>query len=84
MKENYSADKMISTHAYQNAVSMGTHSSSKPLLGLELNLSVYMTYIEIAITWGRKNKLQRWLRQSYMQIDSIFPHEEKSAVTILA
>lgn len=50
MKENYSAAKTTSTHAYQNAVTMGTHSSSKPLLGLELNLSVYIIYIEIAIT----------------------------------
>lgn len=49
MKENYSADETISTHAYQNAVTMGTNSSSKPLLGLELNLSVVI-YIGIAIT----------------------------------
>lgn len=36
---------------YQNVSSMRTHSSSKPLVGLELNLSVFIVYIKISITW---------------------------------
>lgn len=42
--------KKDSIHSYQNAVTMGTHSSSKPLMGLELNLSVHVIYIKIPIT----------------------------------
>lgn len=30
---------------------MGTHSSSKPLVGLELNLSVHVIYVEMSVTW---------------------------------
>lgn len=39
------------THSYQDAVAMGTHSSSEPLMGLELNLSVHVIDIKISITW---------------------------------
>lgn len=38
------------SHSYQDAVAMGTHSSSKPLMGLELNLSVHVIYIKISVT----------------------------------
>lgn len=42
------------TYSYQDAVTMGTDCSTKPLTGLELNLSVHIIYIEIPITWKRK------------------------------
>lgn len=32
---------------------MGTHSSSKQLMGLELNLSVHAIYIKILITYKK-------------------------------
>lgn len=37
--------------AYQDCVSMGTHGGSKPLTGLELNLSVHIINIKIPITY---------------------------------
>lgn len=42
------------TYSYQDAVTMGTDCSTKPLTGLELNLSVHIIYKEISITWKRK------------------------------
>lgn len=44
------------TYSYQDVVTMGTDCSTKPLTGLELNLSVHIIYIEISITWKRKNE----------------------------
>lgn len=38
------------THSYQDTVTMGTNCSSKPLMGLELNLSVHIVYMKILIT----------------------------------
>lgn len=44
------------TCSYQDVVTMGTDCSTKPLTGLELNLSVHIIYIEISITWRREKK----------------------------
>lgn len=59
-KSFHLAGRTISTAgAYQSAVTMGTHSSSKPLVGLEFNLSVYVIYMEILITCRRKEKKEK-------------------------
>ena len=49
---NY-ANELSWSQSYQNAVAMGTHSGSKPLMGLELNLSVHIINIKISITWKK-------------------------------
>lgn len=38
------------SYSYQDAATMGTHSSSEPLMRLELNLSVHVIYIKIPVT----------------------------------
>lgn len=53
-KSFHLAGRTISAGAYQNAVTMGTHSGSEPLVGLELHLSVYVIYMKILIACRRK------------------------------
>lgn len=44
------ASQLSMNYSYQDAATMGTHSSSEPLMRLELNLSVHVIYIKIPVT----------------------------------
>lgn len=70
MRLNY-PNRPALTRSYQNAVTMGTHCSSKPLMGLELNLSIHIIYIKIPITWKNMEErkiLRSIAKQSYLQV----------------